>query len=168
MHICITNLNPSKLRRYKIKKNTKFSLFFLSPFPSSSSLFKRIQILPDKSCEKSKKAKFKHEFHREKLFSLSLSFRSPFHDLFPRKQKERGSNQTLPGRISPLRSQISVRNPRKVGRRRRRRVSIPSSSKEGIFPLSFPSPLICAVKSVFPDRRTHEIFTKRLATAATL
>lgn len=73
MHICITNLNPSKLRRYKIKKNTKFSLFFLSPFPSSSSLFKRIQILPDKSCEKSKKAKFKHEFHREKLFSLSFS-----------------------------------------------------------------------------------------------
>ena len=92
MHICITNLNPSKLRRYKIKKNTKFSLFFLSPFPSSSSLFKRIQILPDKSCEKSKKAKFKHEFHREKLFSLSLSLfdlHSTIYFLENRKREDR-------------------------------------------------------------------------------
>lgn len=168
MHICITNLNPSKLRRYKIKKNTKFSFFSLSPFLSLllsfSNKFKSFPIKVAKNLKKQNS----NTNSIVKNYSLSLSLLFPSHDLFPRKQKERGSNQTLPGRISPLRSQISVRNPRKVGRRRRRRVSIPSSSKEGIFPLSFPSPLICAVKSVFPDRRTHEIFTKRLATAATL
>lgn len=92
MHICITNLNPSKLRRYKIKKNTKFSFFSLSPFLSLllsfSNKFKSFPIKVAKNLKKQNS----NTNSIVKNYSLSLSLfdlHSTIYFLENRKREDR-------------------------------------------------------------------------------
>lgn len=117
------------------------------------------QIFPDKSYQKSKQNSFYIRiriFRGKKLLDLppSLDFH-PSHDLFARGETR---IRVVP---SPLhRSQISVQ-PFEIQEKSGK--SFDSSFRGSSACLPQPPSLICAVKSVFPDRHPHEIFTKRLA-----
>lgn len=118
------------------------------------------QIFPDKSYQKSKQNSFYIRiriFRGKKLLDLprSISIHPTIYLLEEREDRIR----VAPLPSTPLANFCSaVRNPRKVGEE-----SFDSSFRGSSACLPQPPSLICAVKSVFPDRHPHEIFTKRLA-----
>lgn len=169
MHICITNLNPSKFEDTRLKKIRNFhfssSLLSLLLLPFSNE-FKSFPIKVAKNLKKQNS----NTNSIVKNYSLSLSLfdlHLTIYFLENRKREDRIRLCLVVYRLSARKFLFEIQEKSEEEEEEEFRFLLPRK-KEFFLPLPFPSPLICAVKSVFPDRRTHEIFTKRLATAATL